>query len=161
MINAGNTFKLAKRCLPRPPEKSRRNYEDFRRSTSARSPCRCWQAPAGRALTQNSASDFSYPVQEETSGDDIWWSLRLGAWHIRTRYPEDLNQIVKVHNILLVDASQWVEFLSMRKYRAACQETILEFQKALTPDVSLRHLISNGSCDVCLRGRTANAEPAT
>ena len=115
---------------------------------------------SGGALTQNPASDFSYPVQQETSGDDIWWSLRLGAWYVRARYPEDLNQLVNVHNILLVDASQWVEFLSMRTHRAACQETILEFQKALTPDVTLRHLLTSGSCDVCLRERTANAELA-
>ena len=107
---------------------------------------------SGREMTQNSSSDFSYPVQEERSGEDIWWSLRLGAWYIRAEHPDDLNNLIDVHKSLLVEADQWVEFLSMRTHRAACQDTILEFQKALTPDATLRHLVTSGSCDVCIRG---------
>ena len=107
---------------------------------------------SGGVLTQSEASDFSYPVQEETSGDYTWRSLRLGAWYIKAERLDDLNELIDVHKRLLVDASQWVEFLSLRTYRSACQDTILEFQKALTPDVTLRHLVTSGSCHVCLPG---------
>lgn len=107
---------------------------------------------SGGALTQSSASDCSHPVQEETSGDNIWWSLRLGAWSIKAEHPADLNHLIDVHKSLLVDASQWVEFLSVRTHQATCQDTILEFQKALTPEVTLRHLVTRASCNVCPRG---------
>ena len=101
------------------------------------------------ALTESSASDFSYAIQEEMSGDDVWWTLQVGAWIIRSQHWGFLHQMVDVHKRLLRGASKWDEFLSVRRHQVACQDTILAIQQALAPAAKLRRRVMRGSCSIC------------
>lgn len=104
---------------------------------------------SGGALTQSTASDFSYPVQEEMTGEDASWTLQLGAWIIRSRNHDELDHLIDVHKNLLENASQWQEVLFMCRLQLACHDTILAIQEALTPDAKLRGLIRDGGCSIC------------
>ena len=102
--------------------------------------------------TETSSLDFSYAIENGRTGDEVWWTLRLGAWNIRSEHWDDLHQLIDVHKSLLEGASQWQELLSVRKHQVDCQDTILAFQRAITPDAKLRRLVRGGSCDLCPRG---------
>ena len=107
-------------------------------------------AGAGRrASTETSSPDFSYAIEQEKSGDEVWWFLRLGAWIIRSQHRDDLHQLIDVHKSLLTEASIWDELVSVRGHEAVCLDTIGAFQEALTPDAKLRRLVRDGSCDLC------------
>ena len=110
-------------------------------------------AGVGRgASTETSSPDFSYAIEQEKSGDEVWWILRLGAWIIRTDHRDDLHQLIHVHKSLLTEASLWDELVSVRQHEAVCLDSIGAFQEALTPDAKLRRLVRDGSCDLCPRG---------
>ena len=101
------------------------------------------------ASTESSGLEFSYAVDREMSGDEVWWSLRLGAWLIRFQNQDDLQILINVHKALLEESPHWDEVSEVRRHQSACQATILEFQEVLTPDAKLRRLISAGHCDLC------------
>ena len=110
-------------------------------------------AGAGRrASTETSSPDFSYAIEQEKSGDEVWWILRLGAWIIRSEHRDDLHQLIDVHKSLLTEASIWDELVLVRRHEAVCLDTIGAFQEALTPNAKLRRLVRGGSCDLCPRG---------
>ena len=110
-------------------------------------------AGVGRiASTETLNPDFSYAIEQETAGDEVRWTLRLGAWIISSEYQDDLHDLIDVHKSLLVDASGWDELVSVHRHEAACRDTISSLKEALTPDAKLQLVIRSGRCSLCPRG---------
>ena len=109
-------------------------------------------AGVGRiASTETLSPDFSYAVEQEESGGEVWWILRLGAWIIGSEHRDDLHLLIDVHKSLLTEASLWDALESVRRHEAVCLDTIGALQAALTPDAKLRRLVRGGCCDLCPR----------
>ena len=90
--------------------------------------------------------DFSYAIEHEKAGDEVWWTVRLGAWTIRSDQRDDLHSLIDIHKSLLAQASEWEELSAVRQREAVCLDTINTVREALTPDSKLRRLIRSGSC---------------
>jgi hypothetical protein len=98
------------------------------------------------ASPEASNMDFSYAIENEQAGDEVWWTLRLGAWTIRSDQRDDLHSLIDIHKSLLAQATEWEELSAVRQHEAVCLDIINTVRGALTPDSKLLRLIRSGSC---------------